>query len=295
MNRARLAVWSAALLACAAGALFALMPRDLSQGGRIHVAAIQTTVAPGGLTANQAVVERLVREAAGRGAEFILLPEHFPGQLDNIPEISLEQLREGAQTIDGPLATRMLALCRELDVNVAFPLAERRADGHVYNSTVYAGPGGIDGVYRKMALVNMLPGRKRWPGQVAEWQESEIFTRGTGEGVITWGGVRVGALICADGGFPNLYAARMAAGVQMFCHAEANAGFHVGEHYPMPDRAAALYRRPVILANSWVDDPFFQASTQIADANGTVLAHTKREPNVVIDAVVEIPPVPAEP
>lgn len=293
MTRTRLLASCAALLACLALTV-ALAPRDLSRGGKIHVAAVQTTELPGGLAVNEANVERLVREAAGRGAEYIVLPEYFPGQLENVPGISLEQLRDGAQTVDGPIATRMLALCKELGVNVAFPLAERRDDGKVYNSTVYASPNGIDGVYSKFFLVNLLPDRRRDPFQPALWQENEIFAHGKSQGVIAWGGVRVGALICADGGFPAFFAARKAKGVQMFCHPESNAGFHLGDQYPMPDEAAAMYGRPVVLANSWKDDPFFQASTQIADAQGNVLARAGREANVVIDAVVEIPPIPAD-
>jgi hypothetical protein len=60
----------------------------------------------------------------------------------------------------------------------------------------------------------------------------------------------------------------------------------------MPDVAARRYSRPVIFANHWVDTFLHQGNTQICDAEGNVLAHVGRKPNVVIDAVITLPPAP---
>jgi predicted amidohydrolase len=278
-----------ALLLCMTASCKALPSSPPS--ARIHVAAIQLTPVSNELQPNQENVERLVREAAGRGARYILLPEYFPGQVRDGPELTLEQVRAQAEPLDGPIAAHMLRLCRELGVHVAFPLAERQADGKVYNSTVYAGPDGIEGVYSKHILISMVGVRQEiGPTMPRRWQEDEVFEPGTRDGIVTWGGVRVGALICADGGVPGIYAARVAKHVQLITHASASAGAKIGENNPMPDAAARRYGRPVIFANQWTKGFLYQGNTQICDAAGNVLARVGPEPNRVIDAVIELPP-----
>lgn len=258
-------------------------PADFSKGGRIHVAAIQTTLPDEDGDAVEITLERLIREAAGRGARYILLPEYYPGQLDTSSGATLETIRAGAQPLDGAIARHMLDLCKELDVYIGFPLAERRENGDVYNSTVYAGPRGIDGVYSKKVLIRAAAGEPLG--------EADIYKPGKTDGVLTWGGVRIGALICADGGFPAFYQSRRASGVQIFFHASGSAGAKAGENNPMPDTAAKRYQRPVVFANHWKNRILYQGNSQICDAEGRVLAHVGPQPNVVVDAVVDLPPV----
>jgi N-carbamoylputrescine amidase len=286
----RLGTIAAVAVMCAGAPAYA----DLSRGGKIHVAAIQVSEESDDLAANQANVERLVREAATRGARYIVLPEYYPGQLVNKPGMTLEEVRSRAETVEGALTQHILRLCRELKVYVAFPLSERRADGHVYNSTVYAGPDGIEGVYSKTVLINMLREKTppRDPAKPRLWQEDEIFTPGKTDGVLTWGGVRVGALICADGGFPNFYEMRVDKGVQLIVHASASAGVKTGESNPMPNVAARRYGRPVVFANHWEDKLSSMGNSQICDAQGNILAHVGRKSNAIVDAVVALPPVP---
>jgi predicted amidohydrolase len=269
---------------------------DFSRGGRIHVAAIQIApIANVGLEANLANVESLIRTAASRGARYILLPEYFPGQLVNEPNMTGHEVLAAAQDLDGSIARRMLALCKELDINVAFPLAERRTDGKFYNSVVFASPRGVDGVYAKNVLLfarnpdhpTMRPLDERKP---VVWQERELFSRDGSTGVFSWGGVRVGSLICADGGFANLYQARIAGGAQLIAHSSASPGLKAGNN-PMPDEAARLYNRPVIFANNYDGRYLGQGNTQIADANGKVLAHLGKVLNGIIDAEIDLAPV----
>ncbi|HJQ83591.1 MAG TPA: carbon-nitrogen hydrolase family protein [Candidatus Binatia bacterium] len=286
---ASVVVAAVAVATCSAGT----SPPDLSRGGRIHVAAIQLTEVPGGLAANEANVATLVREAAERGARYIVLPEYFPGQIVNEPGMTLEEVRAQAEPADGPLATGLLRLARELDVFLAFPLAERRADGAVYNSTVYAGPRGIEGVYSKMLLIPIpaAPDFDAGPQRPQRWNELAIYTQGKSVDAITWGGVRVGPLICADGGVPALYKRRLQQGVQLITHASASAGVKKGEDNPMPDVAARRFRRPVVFANRWYPAKIYRGNSQICDADGNVLAQVGPHPNVIVDAVVELPPV----
>jgi N-carbamoylputrescine amidase len=248
-------------------------------GGTVRVAAVQLTPLSGGLVPNLDNVERLIREAASRGAKYILLPEYFPGQMEVAPEMSVEEARAGAQTLDGPIARRLLALGRELDVYVGFPLGEKGDDGHVYNSTVYAGPTGISGVYRKRVLIRVADDTVP--------QEQEIYTSGRSNGVIDWGGIRIGALICADGGFENTYKARVDEGIQLFTHAADSWGSESRKLTPAV--VAANYKRPIIFANKFRPGGLHLGNSRIVDASGTLLAHVGPEPNAVIDAQLEIP------
>jgi predicted amidohydrolase len=70
--------------------------------------------------ANLASAERLVRAAAAQGAQLVVLPEKWPllG--------SGEQLRDGAEPIDGPAVSWARACARELAIDlVAGSFAER--------------------------------------------------------------------------------------------------------------------------------------------------------------------------
>jgi predicted amidohydrolase len=147
----------------------------------------------------------------------------------------------------------------------------------------------VEGVYSKVALV----GSPTAPPPPARVPEAAVFEPGTSDGVISWGGVRVGALICADGGFPNFYEDRRVKGVQLFTHASGSMGLKTAPTNPMPDEAARRYQRPVVFANQRRRDRFGHGNSQICDARGTVLAQAGAEPNAIIDAIVDVPPVDA--
>ncbi len=73
---------------------------------------------------NLAVADRLVREAAARGAELIVLPEKW--SVLGTPE----QMNHGAEPLDGRCITWARRVAGELRVDlVAGSIAERREDG----------------------------------------------------------------------------------------------------------------------------------------------------------------------
>ena len=90
-----------------------------------------------------------VREAAGRGAQVICLPELFRSQYFCREERA--ELFGLAETIPGPSTERLSAVARELRVTIVAPLFERRAAGLYHNTAAVLGAGGaIAGRYRKM-------------------------------------------------------------------------------------------------------------------------------------------------
>ena len=102
--------------------------------------------------ANLARAERLVREAAGRGAQIICLKELF-NSLYFCKSQQCDRF-DLAEPIPGPTTEAMQKLARELAVVLVVPLFERQAAGVYRNSAaIIDADGTLLGVYRKMHLV----------------------------------------------------------------------------------------------------------------------------------------------
>ena len=100
---------------------------------------------------NVARAERLVREAAGRGAQVICLKELFSSlyfcQSQQCERFDL------AEPVPGPTTDRMQALAKELEVVLVVPFFERQAPGVYRNSSaVIDADGALLGLYRKMHI-----------------------------------------------------------------------------------------------------------------------------------------------
>jgi N-carbamoylputrescine amidase len=92
-----------------------------------------------------------VRDAAGRGAELICLPELFQTQyFCQREDVALFDL---AEPIPGPSTKRLGDLARELKVTIIASLFERRAAGVYHNTAAILDTGGkLAGIYRKMHI-----------------------------------------------------------------------------------------------------------------------------------------------
>ena len=114
---------------------------------KIHVAAIQCPLG-GDITANNAVIEGHVRDAAAQGAKLILPPELFEGPyFCKVQE--LDPFATAAPLHDHGSVRAMQRLAQELEVHIPTSFFER--DGqHYYNSLAMIDDAGdIMGVYRK--------------------------------------------------------------------------------------------------------------------------------------------------
>src|SRR5438876_1889338 len=103
------------------------------------------------IAANIARTERLVRDAARRGAQIVCLKELF-----NAPYFCKSQQSDRfdlAEPIPGPSTLAMQRLARELAVVIIVPMFERQAPGVYRNSAaVIDADGTLLGVYRKMHI-----------------------------------------------------------------------------------------------------------------------------------------------
>ncbi|MFB3920254.1 MAG: carbon-nitrogen hydrolase family protein [Terriglobia bacterium] len=117
---------------------------------------------------NLARAEKLIREAASRGARIVCTPEASvqgyarvdlpPGAEVNAPALVAERAKilAAAETIPGPATERFAALARELGIWIVFGMDENRG-GKLFNSAVLMDPQGrIQGTYSKVHLQNWM-------------------------------------------------------------------------------------------------------------------------------------------
>ena len=142
---------------------------------------------------------RMVREAAGRGARIICLPELF-----NTMYFCVERRPEyfdWAEPIPGPTTDRMGAVARETGTVVIAPVFERAPDGRYFNAAAVLGPdGGVIGKYRKSSIPFMDVAKSAEP----RGDEKFYFTPGDlGFPTFPTPFGRIGILICYDRHFPE--------------------------------------------------------------------------------------------
>ena len=140
--------------------------------------------------------DRLVRDAAARGAQLVALPEKWTVLGTR------EQMEAGAQTLDGEAISWARRVAAELGIDLLagsiyerIPGAEKGA-----NTSVHVGPDGeLRSVYRKIHLFDV---------EVEGAVYSESATEDPGDEIVVTelaSGLRLGMSICYDLRFPELY------------------------------------------------------------------------------------------
>jgi N-carbamoylputrescine amidase len=169
--------------------------------------------------------ERLVRQAAGRGAQIICLKELF-----NSPYFCKAQHAERfdlAEPIPGPTTDAMQALARELAVVIVVPVFERQTAGVYRNSAaVIDADGSLLGVYRKMHIPDDPLFYEKYyftPGEPDE-------RTGSAGGFKVWKTkyATIGVLICWDQWYPEAARITSLLGAQVLFYPTA-IGWHPSE------------------------------------------------------------------
>jgi N-carbamoylputrescine amidase len=170
------------------------------------------------LAANVARAERLVRDAARRGAQIICLKELF-----NAPYFCKSQQADRfdlAEPIPGPTTARMQRLAEELAVVLIVPLFERQGPGVYRNAAaVIDADGSLLGAYRKMHI----------PDDPL-FNEKYYFTPGEAPGFRVWRTryATIGVLICWDQWYPEAARITSLLGAQVLFYPTA-IGWHPSE------------------------------------------------------------------
>ncbi len=139
-----------------------------------------------------------VREAASRGARLVCLQELFATPY--FAQVQEPAVFDSAEPLDGPTATTIAKVARELNVTVLTSIFETRGAGLYHNTLLVIGPKGDTlGVYRKMHIP-----------QDPQFEEKFYFAPGDlGFMSVSTPHCQVGPLVCWDQWYPE--AARLTA------------------------------------------------------------------------------------
>jgi predicted amidohydrolase len=248
----------------------------------LRVAAVQLN-STAEKAANMAAADRLVRAAAADGATLIVLPEKWTVLGRD------EDLRAGAEPLDGPAVAWARAIARELAIDlVAGSIVESPA-GHqkLANTSVHVSPQGeVVAVYRKVHMFDVeIEGRS--------YRESDLEDPGD-EVVLseTAQGVSLGMSICYDLRFPELYRILAVRGARVIAVPAAFTLPTTRDHWEVLLRARAIENQAfMVAANQIGPHPGGHRSggrSTIVDPWGTVLAQAQdREGYIVADLDLE--------
>ena len=152
----------------------------------MKIACVQTDVVFKDINANLTSLEATVRNEMALGTQLTVFPECFStGYCFD----SLAEAMAFGESVPGPSTDRVARLCAELKTYVVFGMLEKSGD-QLFNVAVLIGPDGLIGSYRKVHLPYLGVDRFTTPGD----RPFEVFEAA---------GVRIGMLICYDGGFPE--------------------------------------------------------------------------------------------
>ena len=158
---------------------------------KYNVGLIQMSMGPDP-EANLALALDKVREAAGRGANVICLPELFRAQYFCQREDT--KLFDLAEAIPGPSTTRLAEVARETRTVVIASLFERRAAGLYHNTAVtFHTDGAIASVYRKMHI----------PDDPLYYEKYYFAPGDRGFQAVDTAFGRIGTLVCWDQWYPE--------------------------------------------------------------------------------------------
>jgi deaminated glutathione amidase len=188
---------------------------------------------------NLVSADRLVREAAARGAELVVLPEKW--SVLGTPE----QMAAAAEPLDGRCITWAREIAAELGIDLVAGSIVERVQGREKssNTSVHVGPDGqIRGVYRKIHMFDVEVDGVRYA-------ESESEQPG-GEVVVSQlvGGVRLGMSICYDVRFPELYRLVAEHGAEVIAIPAAFTLATTRDHWEILLRARAIENQCFVVA-----------------------------------------------
>jgi deaminated glutathione amidase len=244
--------------------------------GSVRIACLQMN-SGNEFAANMSTFSAMAREAAARGATFILAPEYFL-MMDGTGRV----MREAALDERGePALSAVMALARELGVwLLAGSVTLKSGDGRMCNrSVLISAEGGVVATYDKIHMFDVtLP-----DGKVI--RESSAYRPGE-QAVLAqtpWG--RLGMTVCYDLRFPGLYRMLAQAGAE-FISVPSSFQRQTGKaHWHTLLRARAIENECFVLAPAMCGDhPGNRQSyghTLVVDPWGEIIAEGSESPEIV--------------
>jgi len=192
---------------------------------------------------NLATADRLVRDAAARGAELVVLPEKW-----NVLGTA-EQMAAAAEPLDGPSIRWAKVTARELGIDLVAGSIVEQVPGRqkLSNTSVHVGPDGeVRAVYRKIHMFDVEVDGVPYAESDHEQAGQEIVVSELA------GGVPLGMSVCYDVRFPELYGVLSARGAQVLTVPSAFTLATTRDHWEVLLRARAIENQCFVVAPNQV-------------------------------------------
>ena len=243
---------------------------------RLRVGLVQSCATPD-FAANMAALDRMVREAAGKGAQFIALPE----ACEFLHPDNQQFFAHAKRPEENPALAGLATAAREVGAWVLVgSLSVRVDDKTLANRSILLTPRGeVRAAYDKIHLFDAAPGEK--PSV-----ESRIYKRGDKAIVVDIGAARIGLSVCYDLRFPHLYRKLAAAGAEILLVPSAFMQVTGEAHWHTLLRARAIETGCFVLAPAQCGKPHAGREsfghTLAVNPWGEVIADAGREPGIVV-------------
>ncbi len=244
-------------------------------GINLRAAAVQLTATPD-TARNLETADRLVRDAASRGAQLVLLPEKWSVLGRG------EDLRAGAQPLDGEAIGWARATARELGIDlVAGSIAELvEGEPKLCNTSAHVGPDGeLVATYRKIHLFDVeIDGTVYRESDHEQPGDEPVLSRAAD-------GTPLGLSVCYDVRFPELYRVLAVEGALILMVPAAFTMPTTRDHWEILLRARAIENQCFVVAANQIGEhvPGLRSGgrSMIVDPWGLVLASAPDSETVI--------------
>jgi deaminated glutathione amidase len=188
---------------------------------------------------NLETADRLVRQAAGLGAELVVLPEKWTVMGTG------KHLDAGAQPLEGPAIAWARDVARELGIDLLAGSIVERVPGRAktFNTSVHVGPDGeVRAVYRKLHMFDVEVDGEVYAESASEDAGDEVVVSELP------GGVPLGMSICYDVRFPELYRILAVRGARVVTVPAAFTLATTRDHWEVLLRARAIENQCFVVA-----------------------------------------------
>ena len=243
--------------------------------------AVAQTLCSGDVQANYEKAERMIAEAAQKGAQLIVFPENmnYVGAADPTKEESVP---------NGEGCRRMAAAAKKHGMWVNLGSIKEQTDTKPYNTSVLFTPEGeVQAIYRKIHLCDMQgnPGSK-------PTRESDHVRKGNEIVVTDIGTCKVGMSICYDMRFPEQFRIMREKGAQLILHPSCFSMVTGSAHWEILLRSIAVTCHSFVLAcnhcgNKPGGKPLWGHS-MIIDPWGNIIAQAGWEKEALLVAEIDL-------
>jgi len=216
---------------------------------------------------NLDTADRLVREAAGFGAELVVLPEKW--SVLGTPE----QMTAAAEPLDGRFISWARSAAAELGIDLVAGSIVERVEGRAKtaNTSLHVGPDGeIRAVYRKLHMFDVEVDGDLYAESATEDPGDEVVISELADGV------PLGMSICYDVRFPELYRILAVRGAVVVAVPAAFTLATTRDHWEVLLRARAIENQCFVIAPNQIGahppGPRCGGRSVIVDPWGLVLA-----------------------